>query len=83
MIRRKNQIDTFAITTARRGYIVTLESLKNTYSGAPRYKAVIICTEPKVDSFYNAVFTFTGHYYGARKEAEFIVNYYESTLTSR
>ena len=77
MIKRQNQIDAFSVSTETRDYIVTLERLNNDRNGNPRYKAVIIFTEDGATSFYNAVYTFTGHYYGERKEAEYIVKHYE------
>lgn len=77
MTRRLNMINAFSITTDRRNYIVTLERLKNTINGAPRFKAVIIFTEPEAPSFYNAVYTFTGHYRSDYQEAAEIVRQYE------
>ena len=78
MTKRQNQIDVFRINNAEREYIVTLECLKNDVNGNPRYKAVIcfIDAEP-AKSFYNAVYTFTGHYLGHYGEAQWIVEYYE------
>ena len=77
MIKRQNQIDAFSVSTDTRDYIVTLERLNNDRNGNPRYKAVIIFTEDGATSYYNAVYTFTGHYRGERSEAEYIVKYYE------
>jgi len=58
-------------------YIVTLEKIKNTTSGAPRYKATIINIEPERGMNRSAyVYQFTGHYCGERKEAEFILQYH-------
>lgn len=74
MIRRQNQIDAYSID----GYIITLESLKNTINGAPRFKAVIIHTEPGANAFYNAVYTFTGHYMNNYNEAAAILNYHRN-----
>ena len=78
MTKRQNQIDVFRINFANREHIVTLERLKNDVNGNPRYKAVIcfIDAEPAI-SFYNAVYTFTGHYLSAYGEAQWIVDYYE------
>ena len=74
MTTRKNMIDAFKIDN----YIVTLESLKNTYSGNPRFKAVIIKVEDGTTNFYNAVYTFTGHYMSRAQEAAWIVDYHKN-----
>ncbi len=74
MKRRLNAISAYKFEVLRSTYIVTLEQLKNTPYGAPRYKAVIICniTEDFI-SYYNAVYTFTGHYISGRQEAQYIL----------
>lgn len=77
MIKRQNQIDAFQISTEKGNYIVTLERLKNDVNGNPRYKAVIICIEQNTTIYYNATYTFTGHYLCAYGEAQWIVEYYE------
>ena len=77
MIKRQNQIDAFSVSTETRNYIVTLERLNNDRNGNPRYKAVIIFIEENTTNYFNAVYTFTGHYCGERSEAEYIVKYYE------
>lgn len=79
MTKRQYQINAFSVTTNTRHYIVTLERLNNDRNGNPRYKAVIIFPEENTKSFFNAVYTFTGHYCGEYGEAEHIVKYYEST----
>lgn len=87
MIRRSNQIYAYAIQGTKALYFVTLETLKNTEAGAPRYKAVIIKTETNLKcqlvaidgiDHYNAVFTFKGHYLNPLGEARWIVDYYEN-----
>ena len=80
MIKRQYQIDAFQISTEKRNYIVTLEHLKNDVNGNPIYKAVIIFPEQNEKSFYNAVYTFTGHYLGRLGEANWIVEYYEKEI---
>lgn len=77
MTKRQCQIDAFQISTEKRNYIVTLEHLKNDVNGNGRYKAVIVFPEQNEKSFYNAVYTFTGHYLCAYGEAQWIVEYYE------
>lgn len=68
-IKRQNKIYTFSFEK----YIVTLEQLKNSVYGAPRYKAVII---PKENIYFNAVYTFYGSYAGAEQNAKDILQYY-------
>ena len=80
MIKRQYQIDAFQISTEKRNYIVTLEHLKNDVNGTPRYKAVIIFPEQNENSFYNAVYTFKGHYLNGYGEAKWIVEYYEKGI---
>lgn len=77
MTKRQNQIDVFKISTEKSDYIVTLERLKNDSNGNGRYKAVICFIESNVKSFYNAVYTFTGHYFSEYDEAKWVVGYYE------
>ena len=78
MTKRQYQIDAFKINTERNNYVVTLERLKNDTNGNPRYKAVIIFVEENTESYYNAVYTFTGHYLNGLGEAKWIVEYYEA-----
>ena len=80
MTKRQYQIDAFQIKTNRGNHIVTLEHLKNDRNGNPRYKAVIIFTEEETKEYYNAVYSFTGHYLGRFEEAKWIVNYYEKEI---
>ena len=80
MIKRQYQIDVFKISTEKREYVVTLEHLKNDINGNPRYKAVIIFPEQNEKSYYNAVYTFTGHYLNGFGEAKWIVEYYEKEI---
>ena len=80
MVKRQYQIDAFRISTENRNYTVTLEHLKNDTNGTPRYKAVIIFPEQNENSFYNAVYTFSGHYLGRFAEAKWIVEYYEKEI---
>lgn len=80
MTKRHYQIDAFKIETNRGNHIVTIEHLKNDTYGNPRYKAVIIFTEEDTNNYYNAVYTFTGHYLSRFEEAKWIVNYYEKEI---
>ncbi len=80
MTKRQYQIDAFQIKTDRGNHIVTLEHLKNDRNGNPQYKAVIIFIEKNTDFYYNAVYTFSGHYLCGYGEAQWIVNYYEKEI---
>ena len=80
MVKRQYQIDAFQISTEKRNYIVTLEHLKTDINGTPRYKAVIVFPEQNEKSFYNAVYTFTGHYLNSFGEAKWIVENYEKEI---
>lgn len=77
MTKRQYQIDAFKINTERNNYVVTLEHLKNDINGNPRYKAVIVVIEKDTEFYYNAVYTFSGHYLCGYGEAQWIVEYYE------
>ena len=74
MTRQLNQIDAFKVDD----YVVTLERLKNTVDGCPKFKAVVIHIEEGSKDFYNAVYTFHGHYMNNDKEAAWIVDYHKT-----
>lgn len=83
MIKRLNMINVFKIKRNNKLYIVSLESLKNTPSGTPRYKAIIgVDNDYDLDlnssgiSLFNAVYTFTGHYLNEKDEANWILDEY-------
>ena len=87
MTKRKNQIYDFALVGNKGLYFVTIESLKNSPSGCPNYKAIIIKTEENAQGklvaidgrdHYNAVYTFKGHYLNALGEARWTLDHYES-----
>lgn len=74
-MKRLNQIHAYKFKVKRAVYIVTLEHLKNDIYGCPRYKAVIICnTAENLPSYYNAVYTFRGHYWTDKDEAQYILD---------
>jgi sporulation protein YlmC with PRC-barrel domain len=80
MTKRLNNVSVYRIATNNGEYIVQLERLKNTYAGNPRFKATITNLNTFTDGFnYSPVYTFTGHYCGDVKEAEWVVNYHENT----
>ncbi len=73
MVKRLTNVDVIEFSN----YIVLLERIKNTSSGAPRYEATIIYNGP--DRGMNRgghKYRFTGHYLGERQEAEYILNEY-------
>ena len=74
MTRRLNAINAYSID----GYIITLERLHNTNSGNPRFKAVIIKPEDGSKAFYNAVYTFSGHYLSDIDEAREILRQHKT-----
>lgn len=85
MMKRYDNPTTYKVNTTRASYAVTLERLHNDHNGNIRYKATVIVLqvhgEPEpVRDFYTTRFSFTGHQLGEAKEAEFIVNHYESLL---
>lgn len=81
-MKRLNQISCYKIDTSKHHYIVTLERLNNTSSGTPRFKAIIMIYSDSgvVNSLYNAVYTFNGHYMNELGECEWIVNQFEGGL---
>lgn len=79
MTTRKNMIDAFRIDN----YIITLESLKNTVNGNPRFKAVIIALEDGTTNYYNAVYTFHGHYMNRAQEAAWILDYHKKNNNNK
>lgn len=73
MIKQKNNIDVIEFAE----WLVTLKRIKNTLSGAPKYEATIINIGPQRGMDRAAsVYTFTGHYYSERMEAEFILEHH-------
>ncbi len=78
-VKRLNQQNSYIIITQRYTYCVTLTTLHNTPSGAPRYTAVLAVLDNIADGSYcyNSVYNFTGHYLSALDECRWIVNYHE------
>lgn len=69
MIKKLSYINTYDLKVGEDEYSVALERIKNSYVGAPRYKAFI--HPHKRDVSY--VYTFTGHCFLERDEAEHIL----------
>lgn len=79
-MKRLNMISAYRrrieVNGQEREYIVTIERLKNTASGGERFKAIIIAYNETDNGFFNAVYTFKGHYCGEQGEVDFILNRY-------
>lgn len=85
MHRRNTNKNTYRVTTSRAAYAVTLESIRNSASGTPRFTANILVLdvfgEQMSGSFiYTPSYTFTGHYSADEEEAAYIVGVYESEI---
>lgn len=78
-ITRLNQQNAYVIVTPRNTYCVSLTTLHNSPSGAPRYNAVLAVLDNIVDGSYcyNSVYNFTGHYLSALDECRWIVAHHE------
>jgi len=73
MDKRLNDVDVVEFAE----YIVVLEHIKNTPSGAPRYEATIIYNgQGKGINRAGHKYRFTGHYLSERQEAEYILEQY-------
>lgn len=73
MIKRQINVNAFDFAN----YIVTLERLRCTPAGQPRFEAIIISKSGILSTA--AKYRFTGHYTSEREEAEFILNEYLKT----
>jgi len=80
--KQQNQNNSIYIKHNNKKYLIVLENLKNTPSGAPRYKATITPLEElekeyikKYDHFnlFNYVYTFTSSHCGIYEEAKQIL----------
>ena len=82
--KQQNQSNSIYLKHNNKEYLIILETLKNTTSGAPRYKATITCLEElkkdyfkKYDSLnlFNYVYIFTGSHCGIYEEARQILKH--------
>lgn len=76
---KRTIIDAFNVSTKKNHYTVTMERLKNNINGIGRYKSTIIYSDP-TGTPHAIIYTFTGHCFGARGEAEYIVERYEKEI---
>lgn len=69
-----------------KNYIITLERIKNTSSGNPRYKAILINENNYSQNIEDGKaykssiafsYTFTGHYWTEYSEAEYILKHHK------
>lgn len=83
MTKRMNNKNSYKVMTVKADYIVTLERLKNTYSGNPRFEASIMIVKDYINETTNSDYIFTvcyrfnGHYMNEQNEAKWIVEHYE------
>ena len=68
-------LNTFQINTESGNYLITLERIKNTVNGAPRFSAAIIDLNSYCLATYQ--YTFTGHYMSEHDEAQWIAERHE------
>ena len=81
MTRRLYNTEIYKVENEVGIFGVALERIKNNINGGPRYKATIFRLADY--NGYNWIaynYTFTGHYCGDRKEAEWILNYHLKQL---
>lgn len=84
-MKRLNNKSTYEVITKRARYAVTLERLKNTNAGNPRFSANIITLEvfgenPATEYFYTVCYRFNGHYMNDLDEAREVVRQHEETI---
>ena len=85
MIKRLTNPTTYEIITNRGRYAVSLDRIKNTVNGGPRFEAIITVLDVfgetvTAGGFYSARYRFSGHYCSERDEAAQIVNVYEDEI---
>lgn len=81
MTKRLNNVNIYKVVKGERVFGVQLEYLKNDYNGNPRYKATVYALDNfNGQNWFGYVYTFTGHYCGDLKEAEWIVDYHLKQL---
>ena len=82
MVRQKDNVAIYKVTTEKHNYYVELLRLQNNYYGTPRFEAHLICVD-KVEQYNYCgahVYRFTGHYMDDIKEVHWIVDYHEKKL---
>ena len=82
MVRQKDNVSIYKVTTEKRNYYVELIRLQNNYYGTPRFEAHLIRTD-MVEQFKYCgahVYSFTGHYMDEIEEANWIVQYHEKKI---
>lgn len=84
-LKRENNPSTYRIETERAIYAVTMEKLKNTNYGQPRYSAIVITLQVKgepenIGCYYTRKYKWIAATYSDYTEAVTIVDYIESNL---
>ena len=81
MMKFKTSSTTYKVHGEKTGldYLVTMQRLKNTPTGNPRFKALVTPLvpygyEPNGIEYFTYEFLVHGHYYDERTEAQIIVN---------
>ena len=72
---KSKSLNTFQINTEAGNYFVSLERIKNTVNGCPRFQATIIDLNSYCLATYQ--YTFTGHYMSEHDEAQWIAERHE------
>lgn len=83
-MKRLNNPSSYKIETSKNIYIVTLQRLKNTTYGNPRFDAVVVClgsaASSGIISYYTIHFIFNGHYLSEYDEAKQLITEYEKEI---
>ena len=74
---KSKSLNTFQINTTTGNYLVTLERIKNTVNGCPRFQASIIDLNSSCLATYQ--YTFQGPYMSENDEAQFIAERHEES----
>jgi hypothetical protein len=74
--KRNTNPTTYVVNGDKSDYLVTLERLKNTTNGNPRFKATIV--DLNSYCYHTVSYTFNGHYCGDFGECEWIVKHHEN-----
>lgn len=82
MVRQKDNVAIYKVTTEKHNYYVELLKLHNNYDGNPRYEAHLIRADLVEQYNYCGahVYRFTGHYMDDINEAQWIVEYHEKKI---
>lgn len=89
-MRRYDNLSTYVIDTNHGKYAVTMERIKNTPDGGPRFKALITNIAPNESDTISPfvarntyVYTFKGHYMSDEEEAKWVLERHEEEITKK